>query len=112
MLAFGKISVEKELDIETIAIPKSAVLWAGERAVVYVKRSDNHEPVFEYREVTISGENEENYWCSNGLKVDEEIVSKGAFRVDAAAQLKNKNSLMNAPEKFNEEDVTPKLVNN
>ena len=110
MFATGKITVEKEMKNQTIAIPKSAVLWAGDRAVVYVKLPENDEPVFQYREVKIYSENKESYWCESGIEAGEEIVDKGAFRIDAAAQLNNKNSLMNPPKIVDNEGGSVKLV--
>ncbi len=43
--------------------------------------------VFQYREITIIGENDATFRCSIGVKEGEEIVVNGAFRIDAAAQL-------------------------
>lgn len=77
-----------------IRIPKAAILWTGKRSVVYVKTSAN-EPVFEAREVTLGNASVDDYEVLSGLTVDDEIVSNGAFTVDAAAQLQGKKSMMN-----------------
>ncbi|MFV0237874.1 MAG: efflux RND transporter periplasmic adaptor subunit, partial [Flavobacteriales bacterium] len=78
----------------TLSIPASSVLWTGKRSVVYVKTSPN-EPIFEMREVEIGKQTGETYRILSGLKYSEEIVTNGAFTVDAAAQLQGKKSMMN-----------------
>lgn len=78
-----------------IRIPKAAILWTGKRSVVYVKTSAN-EPVFEAREVTLGNATVDQYEVLSGLAADDEIVSNGAFTVDAAAQLQGKKSMMNS----------------
>lgn len=77
-----------------LSIPKSAVLWTGERSIVYVK-VPNKLPVFELREVTLGNVIGNNYKVLSGLKQGEEIVANGTFTVDAAAQLNGKQSMMN-----------------
>ena len=78
-----------------IYVPKSAVLWTGERSVVYVKLPEEEAPTFEYREVTLGSTSGKNYQITSGLKKGEEIVVNGAFVIDASAQLNNRNSMMN-----------------
>ena len=77
-----------------ITIPASAVMWTGERSLVYVKTNPN-EPVFEMREVTLGTKNGDIYTISEGLKNGDEVVTNGTFTVDAAAQLQGKKSMMN-----------------
>ncbi len=88
------IVLGKSTEKEQLNIPKSAVLWTGERSVVYIKTNPN-EPVFEMREVSLGHANQETYAILNGLKSGDEIVINGAFTVDAAAQLQGKKSMMN-----------------
>ena len=77
-------------------IPKSSVLWTGKKAVVYVKVKEQAKPTFEYREI-ILGEDAGNFYVvKNGLQEGEEIVTNGVFKIDAAAQLAGKQSMMNA----------------
>ncbi len=78
-----------------LIIPKTAILWTGERSVVYVKVPDMEIPSFEFREITL-GENLGQYFVvTKGLKAGEEIVTNGAFVIDAAAQLNSQTSMMN-----------------
>lgn len=79
---------------ETIMVPSSAVLWTGKRSLVYVKTKAN-QPVFEMRTIQIGKKIGDAYEVISGLKSGEEIVSNGAFTVDAAAQLQGKKSMMN-----------------
>jgi Cu(I)/Ag(I) efflux system membrane fusion protein len=79
-----------------LVIPQSAVLWTGERSIVYVKQTDTDEPVFKMREIGIGPLIGNSYVVTDGLREGEEIVTEGTFSVDAAAQLEGKASMMNA----------------
>ncbi|MBT8210890.1 MAG: efflux RND transporter periplasmic adaptor subunit, partial [Eudoraea sp.] len=79
---------------EMLMVPTSAVMWTGERSLVYVKTLPN-QPVFEMREVTLGDRVGERYAIISGLREGEEIVTNGTFTVDAAAQLLGKKSMMN-----------------
>ncbi|CAL2095576.1 putative Co/Zn/Cd efflux system membrane fusion protein [Tenacibaculum sp. 190524A02b] len=94
MFVEGKIEVENHDKKELLSVPTSAVLWTGERSVVYVKTSSD-QPVFEMREVKLGNEIGENYEVIKGLKKGDEIVTNGTFTIDAAAQLQGKKSMMN-----------------
>ncbi len=74
-----------------LLIPKTAVLWTGKRSVVYVKKGNN----FAYREIILGPEAGDYYVVISGLKSGDEIVRNGVFKVDAAAQLLGKTSMMN-----------------
>ncbi len=78
-----------------ILIPKSSILWTGKRAVVYVKVPDRDHPSFLYREIVLGPESGKFYVVSEGLAEGEEIVLNGVFKIDAAAQLAGKTSMMN-----------------
>ncbi len=78
-----------------LVIPKSAVLWTGTRSIVYVKQTDTGEPVFKMREIGLGPMLGNSYVITDGLTEGEEIVTQGAFSVDAAAQLEGKPSMMN-----------------
>ena len=80
---------------ETITIPKTAVLWTGKRAVIYVKQPGYSQPTFEFREITLGADAGEYYVVSEGLSAGEEVVANGVFKIDGAAQLQGKISMMN-----------------
>ncbi|SDK92382.1 membrane fusion protein, Cu(I)/Ag(I) efflux system [Salinimicrobium catena] len=82
---------------EVVTIPKSAVLWTGERSLVYIKPVPT-EPVFEMREVKLGRTVGDNYEVLEGLQNGDEVVVNGTFTVDAAAQLQGKKSMMNSSE--------------
>jgi len=79
----------------SIAIPSSAVLWTGDKSVVYVKLEDTEVPSYQFREVSVLSKSGSQTIISSGVKRGEEIVTHGAFSVDAAAQLTNNMSMMN-----------------
>lgn len=76
-----------------VSVPASAVLWTGNRSLVYVKTHAD-EPVFKMREVGLGNKSGDNYMITDGLKSGEEVVVNGTFTVDAAAQLQGKKSMM------------------
>lgn len=80
---------------EKILVPKSAVLWTGKKAVVYVKKDKGDAFSFHYREITLGEETGANYVVVDGLDEGEEVVTNGAFKIDAAAQLNGSQSMMN-----------------
>ena len=96
MFVTAKVAMTKGNTMESaISIPATAVMWTGERSLVYVKTNPN-EPVFEMQEVTLGTKNGENYTIIEGLSNGDEVVTNGTFTVDAAAQLQGKKSMMNA----------------
>ncbi|MBU3026085.1 efflux RND transporter periplasmic adaptor subunit [Zobellia galactanivorans] len=94
MFVTGKIKSNSNGSESQLSIPASAVMWTGERSLVYIKTNPN-EPVFEMRDVTLGNRNGDNFTVASGLQDGDEIVTNGTFTVDAAAQLQGKNSMMN-----------------
>ncbi|MDO7171126.1 efflux RND transporter periplasmic adaptor subunit [Mariniflexile sp. AS56] len=78
-----------------IVIPKTAVMWTGERSVVYVKSMTANKVSFKLREVLLGASLGDAYLIKEGLLEDDEIVVRGTFTVDAASQLAGKPSMMN-----------------
>ncbi|MGQ9620136.1 MAG: efflux RND transporter periplasmic adaptor subunit [Bacteroidales bacterium] len=93
MFATGIVSVRLPFN-DAIVVPASAVLWTGRRSVVYVKQS-GAEPVFKLRSIELGPDTRDGYVVTAGLTDGEEIVTRGTFSVDAAAQLEGKPSMMN-----------------
>ena len=60
MFVTGKVKGATQTIENTLTVPASAVLWTGERSLVYVKTNPN-EPVFEMREVTLGNRSGETY---------------------------------------------------
>lgn len=78
-----------------IVLPKSAILWTGKRSVVYVKEATMDSPVFKLRNVELGPSLGDSYVIMSGLENGEEVVTNGAFAVDASAQLDGKPNMMN-----------------
>lgn len=94
MFVTAKIDSNTSNNDKTVTIPASAVLWTGERSVVYLK-TNPAQPVFEMREIKLGNRIGNKYEVSEGLFSGDEIVTNGTFTVDAAAQLQGKKSMMN-----------------
>nr|MBS0038253.1 efflux RND transporter periplasmic adaptor subunit [Saprospiraceae bacterium] len=95
MLIRGRLAPTTASKDNLVVIPSSAVLWTGKRSVVYVVVPDAPVPTFEYREVDTEEINSRFTLVSSGLQIGEEVVTQGAFTIDAAAQLNNRKSMMN-----------------
>lgn len=80
---------------QELLVPKSALLWTGSRSLVFVDVSTADTPAFEAREVTLGPRAGNEYVIESGLKDGERVVTNGTFKVDAAAQLSDKRSMMN-----------------
>jgi len=78
-----------------IVIPKSAILWTGKRSIVYVKQPETQTPAFMLREVELGPSVGDAYVVLSGIDEGDEIVTNGAFTIDASAQLAGKRSMMN-----------------
>jgi Cu(I)/Ag(I) efflux system membrane fusion protein len=96
MFVYGHLYASLEQK-KVMAVPKSAVMWTGERSIVYVRLPDYEAPAFELKEVKLGASLNGDYVILKGLKEGDEVVSSGTFTVDAAAQLSNKYSMMNMP---------------
>jgi Cu(I)/Ag(I) efflux system membrane fusion protein len=95
MFTSGVFISGKALDKKELLIPKTAVLWTGKRAVVYLKVPGRDRPSFMYREILLGPEAGEYWVVAEGLEEGEEIAVNGVFRIDASAQLAGKPSMMN-----------------
>ncbi len=80
---------------DELMIPRSAILWTGKRSVVYVKMPESESPAFTYREIETGARAGDHYVVVSGLEEGEEIATNGVFKIDAAAQLEGKTSMMN-----------------
>ncbi|NNF01264.1 MAG: efflux RND transporter periplasmic adaptor subunit, partial [Bacteroidia bacterium] len=93
MFVKGELILGGESTVE-IFLPETAILWTGERSVVYVK-TDAEVPTYEFREVVIGNSTTNGYFIKEGITIGDEVVVNGAFVIDAAAQLNNNKSMMN-----------------
>ena len=93
--------IEGELELKQssstgLTIPASAVLWTGRQSVVYRVVQNTETPTYEYVQVELGKRVGGYYQIVSGLDAGDEIVVEGAFSLDAAAQLNNQSSMMNA----------------
>lgn len=95
MFAYGTITANLPIEEAQLTVPKSAVMWTGKRSVVYVAVPNADQPMFEFREVTLGHDLGGYFIIEDGLKDGEIVVTYGTFKVDAAAQLAGKKSMMN-----------------
>ena len=95
MFANGIITSAIAADKKDLVIPKTSVLWTGKRAIVYVKDQSVEQPSFMYREIVLGPSAGDYYVVRNGLAEGEVIAVNGVFKIDAAAQLAGKPSMMN-----------------
>lgn len=103
MFVTGSIDTGRETE-STLSVPATAVMWTGERSIVYVQ-PDPSQPVFEMREVAVGPDQQGMRTILSGLEGGEHVVVNGTFTVDAAAQLQNKPSMMNQ-----DQDTSPVAV--
>jgi len=95
MFADGILTSKLNMSKAELLVPKSAVLWTGKRAVVYVKLPEREHNSFIYREIILGEDAGDFYVVKTGLEAGEEIAVNGVFKIDAAAQLAGKKSMMN-----------------
>jgi len=95
MYATGILKAQLKQQQQSLIIPKSAVLWTGKRAVVYVKVPHENTISFIYREIILGPDLGEFYAVEKGLEEGEIVATNGVFRIDASAQLLGLNSMMN-----------------
>lgn len=95
MFASGVIKTRLASKKESILVPKSAVMWTGERSVVYVKKSTDHGISFQMQEISLGPLVGDHFVVKQGLEPGTEIAVNGTFSIDAAAQLAGKPSMMN-----------------
>jgi YHS domain-containing protein len=77
-----------------LAIPATAPLITGKRAVVYLKTANTDKPTFEGREIVLGPRAGDYYIVKEGLSEGEVVVTRGNFKIDSALQIQAKPSMM------------------
>lgn len=95
MFATGIVATNLRGYDDKLSIPNSAVLWTGKRSIVYIRQPESEGGLFKMREIELGPSLGDRYIVTSGLSAGEEIVTNGAFSVDASAQLEGKPSMMN-----------------
>tara|TARA_B100000575_G_scaffold249216_1_gene215462 strand:- start:8656 stop:10437 length:1782 start_codon:yes stop_codon:yes gene_type:complete len=91
-LLSGNLVVPYSLS-EVLYIPKSAVLWTGERSFVYVVVETDTGSLYELRSIHVGPETVDGVIVHSGLNEGDVIVSAGTFVIDAASQLQGLASM-------------------
>ncbi|MCA9661244.1 MAG: efflux RND transporter periplasmic adaptor subunit [Myxococcales bacterium] len=96
---FAEAVIEVDTDEEgdagpSLVIPRTAPLFTGRRSVVYVAVPGTERPTYELREVRLGAAAGPFYPVLSGLSEGEEVVSRGAFVLDADLQLAGGKSMM------------------
>lgn len=94
MFVRGMVKADLSKKGHSLTVPKSAVLWTGERSVVYVKQETEKGVYFKLREVLLGPDLGDRYVIQRGLHKGEAVAVQGTFSIDAAAQLAGKPSMM------------------
>lgn len=87
-----------------LLIPVTAALKTGKRAVVYVELTGKEKPTYEGREVQLGVRLGDFYVVESGLEEGEQVVTRGAFKLDAELQIRAKPSMMSASSEKPEAD--------
>lgn len=95
MFVSGIVEAELPIKSDAIIVPKTAVMWTGQRSVVYIKNTTANGVNFRMRDVTLGPALGDGFVVNDGLQEGEEIAINGTFSIDAAAQLAGKPSMMN-----------------
>lgn len=95
MFVSGTVEAKLPIKSDAIVVPKTAVMWTGQRSVVYVKNTSAKGVNFLMRDVKLGPSLGNGFVVNEGLEEGEEIAINGTFSIDAAAQLAGKPSMMN-----------------
>ena len=80
---------------QPLLVPASAVLTTGRRAVVYVREA-NDDSLYTAVDIQLGPRAGEFYIVADGLKGGQEVVTRGAFKLDSELQIQGKTSMMAA----------------
>jgi Cu(I)/Ag(I) efflux system membrane fusion protein len=90
-----------------LVVPHTAVLRTGRRAVVYVEKEGAEDPTYEGRTVQLGPRAGDFFIVRSGVEEGEQVVTHGAFKLDAALQILAKPSMMSLPSEENEAGIPP-----
>src|SRR4029079_10294304 len=71
---------------EVLSVPKSAVLWPGDKPRVYVDRGEG---AYQQRRVILGRPGDDFWEVLEGVKEGERVVASGNMLIDSQAQLQN-----------------------
>jgi Cu(I)/Ag(I) efflux system membrane fusion protein len=90
-----------------LVVAHSAVLFTGERSLVFVEVAAQATPTYEAREVQLGPRAGNAYPVVSGLVEGERVVTHGAFTLDAELQIRGGKSMMTMPDDVARELTRP-----
>lgn len=92
---------------DALAVPQSAVLLTGKRAVVYVEKKQDDELRYEGRVIRVGPRAGDYYIVEEGLSEGDRVVTRGALMIDSALQIQARPSMMQTGEEEVEAETQP-----
>jgi len=92
--SLGYTSASGQHDLP-LAIPDTAPLITGKRALVYIEENREDGKYYVGREIELGPHADGYYIVESGLEEGDRVVTKGNFKIDSALQLQAKPSMMN-----------------
>jgi len=94
MIVHARVAAELDPDGGMpLVVPETAPLLTGNRAVVYVEEPGSP-GTYHGREVVLGPRTEAGYVVTAGLHEGERVVTRGAFKIDSALQIRAESSMM------------------
>lgn len=86
--------IEIESDRAVLSVPQDAVLWTGERSIVFIVDRSASSPIYQPTEVILGERWGDRVEVIEGIYPGEEVVSQGAFRIDASIYLRSGGGML------------------
>ncbi len=77
-----------------LSVPATAVLWTGKRSLIYRVETHDGEPVYVPVAVVLGARVGDRIVIEEGLEAGDEVVTNGAFRLDASLQIRGGPTMM------------------
>ena len=88
---YAKATIDANLGIHTLVVPRNAVLMAGRNSVIYVETDPGR---FEIRRVVLGPSSGDTIAILEGVKEGEQVACSGNFLIDSQMQLAGNPSLI------------------
>ena len=83
---YANLRVHSEIGKQVPAIPEEAVIWSGERTLVFIALGEGH---FAPRDVKLGALSGDGYYeVLSGASAGETVVTSGQFLLDSESKLK------------------------
>ena len=100
---YANVNISSAPMNNAIAVPTEAVMFSGERNLVFISKGDG---LFEPREVVIGLESNDGYFeVKEGLEMGEKVVTSSQFLLDSESKLQESLSKMMSSSNNNSADI-------